>query len=221
MMESTPDLYDTLFQIFGQYRHWLDIRHLHTLIWMVVGLIESQTIKLPAWAPHVNSRAQYAQSTVRRFSRWLHNERVQASALWGPIIQSVLETWVQQTVYLALDTTVLWDRFCHIRISVVYRGRAIPLVWKTIEHGSSAVAMDALSSSRIALALPHPHQIQLLYLSFRASPHQSRAPVTQAWASLVVPSCSPHNAAVWPSVFSAGKALGNQRSLVHRQRSAD
>ena len=23
-MESTPTLYDTLFSIFGQYRHWLD-----------------------------------------------------------------------------------------------------------------------------------------------------------------------------------------------------
>ncbi len=141
-MESTPDLYDTLFQIFGQYQHWLDIRHLHTLLWMVIGLIESKTVSLPEWTPFVRSRAQYAQSTVRRFSRWLNNERVQATRLWEPIIQTVLQEWGQHTLYLALDTTMLWDRFCHIRISVIYRGRAIPLVWKTIEHSSSTIGLE-------------------------------------------------------------------------------
>ena len=142
-MENTPDLYDTLFQIFSQYQHWLDIRHLHTLLWMVVGLIRSRDIGLPSWVPFVNSRAQYAQSTIRRFSRWLHNERVEASRLWGPIIQSALQEWGENRIYLALDTTMLWDRFCHIRISVIYRGRAIPLVWKTMEHASSTVTLDA------------------------------------------------------------------------------
>ena len=46
-MKNTPDLYDTLFQMLGQHSHWLDIRHLHTLAWMMVGLIKSKTINLP------------------------------------------------------------------------------------------------------------------------------------------------------------------------------
>ena len=46
-MGSTPALYDTLFQIFGQYQHWLDIRYLHALLWMVTRLIESKTVSLP------------------------------------------------------------------------------------------------------------------------------------------------------------------------------
>jgi hypothetical protein len=141
-MENTPDLYDTLFQILSQHRHWIDIRHLHTLLWMVVGLIHSKTVNLPDWVPFVNSRAQYAQSTVRRFSRWLHNERIQPNELWLPIIRTVLQAWQAQTLYLVLDTTRLWDRYTHIRVAMVYRGRAIPIAWKTIEHGSSTVGFS-------------------------------------------------------------------------------
>ena len=33
-------------------------------------------IGLTAWEPYVQSRAQYAQSTVRRFQRWLNNEKI-------------------------------------------------------------------------------------------------------------------------------------------------
>jgi hypothetical protein len=43
-------------------------------------------------------------------------------------------------VYLALDTSTLWNTYCLVRISLVYRGRAIPIVWKVLEHPSSSVA---------------------------------------------------------------------------------
>jgi hypothetical protein len=33
-------------------------------------------IGLTAWEPYVQSRAQYTQSTVRRFQRWLNNEKI-------------------------------------------------------------------------------------------------------------------------------------------------
>jgi len=37
---------------------------------------------------------------------------------------------------------MLWNTYCLIRLSVIYRGRAVPLVWEVIEHNSSAVALD-------------------------------------------------------------------------------
>jgi hypothetical protein len=73
-MESTPRLYNTLVHIF-QHQKWLDLRHLKTLTWMVVGLIQCGKISLTAWAPYVHSRAVFAQNTVRRFARWLDNDR--------------------------------------------------------------------------------------------------------------------------------------------------
>ena len=42
-------------------------------------------------------------------------------------------------LYLAFDTSMLWNQICIIRLVVIYRGRAIPLAWKTIAHKSSTV----------------------------------------------------------------------------------
>ena len=70
-MENTPYLYDTLLGVLSQHSKWLDQRHRQTLAWMMLGLISSKTVSLGEWAPYVVSRARYAQSVVRRFSRWL------------------------------------------------------------------------------------------------------------------------------------------------------
>ncbi len=37
---------------------------------------------------------------------------------------------------------MLWNQYCIIRVSVVYRGRAIPLVWTVLKHPSSTVAFE-------------------------------------------------------------------------------
>lgn len=141
-MENTPYLYDTLVQVLRQHRKWLDLRHLKTLAWMMVGLIHSSSISLGAWAPFVISRARYSQSTVRRFRRWLDNDNIEVHALYGPLIQQALIGWVDKTLYVALDTSMLWNTYCMVRLSVIYRGRAVPLVWCVLEHGSATVAYD-------------------------------------------------------------------------------
>lgn len=142
-MKSTLSLYNTLVTILGQYHKWLDKRHFYTLAWMVVGLIMSKTVNLTEWAPYVDSRAQYAQSSVRRFQRWLNNERINVHDLYGVIIQEALTEWGEETLYLALDTSMLWNEYCLIRLSIIYRGRAIPLVWQVVTHASSSVSLIA------------------------------------------------------------------------------
>jgi hypothetical protein len=141
-MDGTPRLYDALVQVLSQHHNWLDRRHLKTLAWMMAGLIQAGKISLTAWVPYVHSRAVYAQSTVRRFTRWLENTRIDVHALYGPLIQQAIAEWGDQRVYLALDTSMLWNTYCLVRISLVYRGRAIPMVWTVLEHPSSSVAYD-------------------------------------------------------------------------------
>src|SRR6266704_4029009 len=109
---------------------------------MIVGLISSKTVSLGAWAPFVVSRARYAQSIVRRFRRWLDNNRIKPEPLYGPLIAQALVGWVGKRVYVALDTSMLWNTYCLIRLSVIDRGRAVPLVWQVIEHGSAAVSFE-------------------------------------------------------------------------------
>jgi hypothetical protein len=141
-MENTPRLYCELVEVVGQHGQWRDVRHLHTLIWMVVGLIHSGCVSLTAWVPFVSGRARYAQSTQRRSARWLDNQRIEVHTLYAPLIQRALAEWGHHTRYLARDTTRLGNRYCVIRLSVVYRGRAVPLVWEVLAHGSRSVAYE-------------------------------------------------------------------------------
>ena len=92
-MESTPRLYDTLVHVLSQHENWVDRRHLKTLAWMLVGLIQARVVSLTAWAPYVHGRAVYAQSLVRRFDRWLNNTRIDVHPLYGPLIQHALAEW--------------------------------------------------------------------------------------------------------------------------------
>lgn len=101
-MENTPRLYDTLVKVLNQHRQWLDVRHLKTLAWMMAGLIETGLINLTSWAPFVHGRAVFAQSSVRRFARWLANERIDVHKLYGPLIQQALTSWGAHTLYLAM-----------------------------------------------------------------------------------------------------------------------
>jgi hypothetical protein len=166
-MENTPRLYDTLVHVLSQHATWLDQRHLKTLAWMMVGLIQSGWINLTAWAPYVVSRAQYAQSTVRRFRRWLNNDKLDVLALYGPLMTQALAEWGEQALYVALDTSMLWDTYCLIRLSVIYRGRAVPLVWCVLQHGSAQVAFGAYRDLLERAALLLPRSCKVVFLADR------------------------------------------------------
>ncbi len=78
---------------------------------MMAGVILSGKVNLTAWVPYIHSRAQYAQGTVRLYRRWLDNARIQVHTLYAPLIQQVLSAWGEHTLYLALDTSMLWGRY--------------------------------------------------------------------------------------------------------------
>jgi len=142
-MPAMPPLYDILMDLLGQQRRaWRDKRHLKTFLWMIVGLIEEMEVTLPAWATYVRSRATQSASTVRRFSRWLRNPRIEPMAIWKVYVKAILACAGEGRLYVALDTSSLWNEFCWIRIGLVYRGRALPLAWKVIQHKSTRVAFS-------------------------------------------------------------------------------
>lgn len=138
---STLHFYDTLFKLLRPSA-WKDIRHCKTLAWMVIGLLGSGCISLSAWADYAHGRAKQASSRVRRFSRWLANDKVKVNELYAPIIQEALASWGKHRLYLALDTSRLPGGYCLIRVSVLYRGRAVPVVWQVVAHDSSSVAFE-------------------------------------------------------------------------------
>src|SRR6476646_7410611 len=89
----TSRLYHQLQTLLGQSVLWADQRHLQTLLWMVIGLSCSECINLTKWRVYIRSRAVFAQSHQRRFSRWLHNPRINVQKLYGALIAQALATW--------------------------------------------------------------------------------------------------------------------------------
>lgn len=141
-MTNSTHLYGQLFDFLRQYSRARDLRHLKALAWMVSALLCSGQLSLAAWEPYVPSRATKAQSVERRWQRFLVNVRVSVTALYVPLVLVALSGWQGQRVYIALDTTVLWDRYCMIHLSVICCGRAVPLLWRVLEHGSATVAFS-------------------------------------------------------------------------------
>ncbi len=97
-----------------------------------------------------------AQSHQRRFSRWLHNSRINVQRLYSPLIAAALVNWGVSSITLIEDTSMLWDEYCLIRLSIQYRGRALPLVWRVIRHGSSSVSFEVYQAmlNRAARLVP-------------------------------------------------------------------
>jgi hypothetical protein len=54
-----------------------------------------------------------------------------------------------------------------VRLSVLYRGRAVPVVWYVLEHGSAAVAYSAYKALLEAAAKQLPRSCQVVFLADR------------------------------------------------------
>ena len=81
-MPKNPPLYNAIVKFLHISPHWADVRHLFVLAWMVLGLINEGSVNLTRWIMTVQSKAKYAQSTQRRFQRWLNNPRLNVMKLY-------------------------------------------------------------------------------------------------------------------------------------------
>ncbi len=145
MMSEAKQLHDELLKAFLSIvprTIYQESHRLSNLAWAVIGLCLSHSVRLGAWAEVLESRAQYAASRVRRFSRWLQHPAIHPQEWYAPILQVALHDWQRSArVYVALDTTALTP-FVLIRASLIYRGRAIPLAWRAMRHRSTKVSYE-------------------------------------------------------------------------------
>jgi hypothetical protein len=140
-----------------------DLRLTATFVWAVFGLIVSESIHLNQWALFRGGKANVA-SKERQFSRWLHNDRVRPMRVYQTLVAKVVAEWAEQRLYLALDTSQLWGRFTIVCLSLVYRGRALPLGWVVCASGSATVAVARYQRmlAQVAAQLPTRSKVILL-----------------------------------------------------------
>jgi hypothetical protein len=118
-----------------------DQRLLVTLGLMVTGLLLSETVCFDRWRSRLPLGLCQAASWQRRCQRWFSNMRIDVEGIYSPLIRWAIQNWQKsgQSLHLALDTTMLWNRFCVGMVSVVVHGRAIPVLWHTREQSSASV----------------------------------------------------------------------------------
>lgn len=135
-------LYRTILDlVMSSHVRFHDIRCLMTFVWAIVGLICEKTVTLSKWSNHRLS-ASRAASKQRQFVRWLRNPKIQVAAIYPKLVQKALLGWSGEMVYLALDSSSLWDRFVIVRVALIYRGRAVPLSWLVLGQASTSVAFE-------------------------------------------------------------------------------
>jgi hypothetical protein len=139
-MKSPTPIHNQILTFLRQYSFFTDLRHVKTLAVMVAALLSSQKLTLSEWEPHIPGQALQAQSYERRWQRFFSNPKINVEQLYVPLVLAALSKYKRRRLYLAIDTTVLWDRYCMIHLAVICCGRAIPLLWKVIEHDSATVS---------------------------------------------------------------------------------
>jgi len=99
-----------------------------TLAALVSGSVGSKSTQLPHIATKVPDGTQ-AESRVKRFARWVHNDKITADVYFVPYAQVLLAQLALQTLVLVIDGSIVGRGCVALMIHVVYKGRALPLAW--------------------------------------------------------------------------------------------
>lgn len=149
-----------------------DVRRLAVLAWAVVGLCLGKTVCIDAWGESIIDRAQYASSRQRRFRRWLHNPWVRPMKFYYPLLLAALRDWpLDKKLYLAMDTSDLHNGCILIRLSLIYRGRAVPIAWRVIRHNSASVSYRDYKGLLHLASLILPSEYRVILLTDRGFVH--------------------------------------------------
>jgi DDE family transposase len=108
-------------------------QHLNTLTLMICGIVGAQHVQLDKLASHAPIRSRKNESLITRFRRFLKHKDISADALWLPFARALLAGLALTPLTILLDGTTA-GRGCIVLIaSVVYRSRAIPLLWTVVK----------------------------------------------------------------------------------------
>jgi hypothetical protein len=104
-------------------------RHLHTLAALISGIVGSRSTNLPAIAGKVPDGTK-KESRVKRFSRWMKNERIDAGVYYLPYADALLRSLAAERVLLlAIDGSEVGRKCLALMVSVIYKKRALPIAW--------------------------------------------------------------------------------------------
>lgn len=97
-----------------------------TLAALISGMVASKSTQLPKVASQVPDGNQ-PESRVKRFTRWVGNERISEEVSFLPSADILMEHLALQTLVLVIDGSVVGRGCVALMIHMVSTGRALPL----------------------------------------------------------------------------------------------
>lgn len=124
-------------------------RMLTTLAAMVAGIVQARSCQLPAIARKTPDQAK-ADSRIKRFSRWIQNERIEYEGFYLPFVSELLAhlAAIRELVFV-IDGSEVGHECITLMISLIYAKRALPITWLVVKgskgHLPEDVHLDLLS----------------------------------------------------------------------------
>ena len=139
-------------------------RHLNTLAAMVSGIVQGKSCQLPTIARKAPEAAK-VESRVKKYSRWLQNERTGYEAYYLPFAQEILEKLAPiRPLVFTIDGSEVGHNCITLMISLVYRKRSLPIVWIVVEgnkgHLPETLHLELLEMLQMVL----PEDYQAIFL---------------------------------------------------------
>ena len=131
-MNSSEELYGRLIGTLSTLVSARNIAEIRNWIWIVVGILQSESIALSKIATHVPGETQ-AESRVTMIRRWLMNFHVDVWSFYKPVLEHALIDWKDEVANVILDGVMVGgDRWQILRLSLAHGQRAIPLGWVVV-----------------------------------------------------------------------------------------
>lgn len=151
----TSPLYDTTrARLAKELTEALDTQ-LDTLSLILVGVVQSMSSQLGKIA-----RAMPLDTTQlakeQRLRRFLDNDRISQETHYHPVLQVALHGLAGQRVQLLIDRVLLRNQHNVLVVSLGFRRRSIPLVWKALDHRGASGLPDQQALLEQAAALLPP-----------------------------------------------------------------
>ncbi len=136
-MSGQIRLYHELHNALKRWQKWGRPELVETLALMMVGIFEARDVRLSRLAERVPLDIQ-EDNVAQRFRRWLKNAQVDERVLYDPIAFGILGALRHMRLRIQIDRTVVNERMNVLMVSVYYRKRAIPLLWRVLSHKGNA-----------------------------------------------------------------------------------
>jgi hypothetical protein len=99
---------------------------------LISGLVASRQSNLSSIASKVPEGTK-RESQIKRFSRWLANDKSDHQLVFLPFAKALLESLAHCPLVLVMDGSQVGQGGMALVLSVVYKGRALPLGWLVVK----------------------------------------------------------------------------------------